>query len=163
MKIILFFLIQVFLMTSSPISYALEKSSDPLDEALTRGNALFVKETLGNNTTGMSCASCHPAGKTTGGSINMDDMSMPIPTLIGAAATFPKYKAGAGKVVRLEQMNNMCITMIMKGKALDLESQEAVDLAAYVTSLSYKKPMQKGKTMMMQMDNDHMHHEHNKY
>jgi len=150
-NIVLLSILLALLATSATLGYADKKSADPLEQSITNGKVLFSNDNLGANTTGMSCDSCHPGGKTTGGNINMGKMAMPIPTLIGTAATFPKYKAGAGKVVRLDQMNNMCITMIMKGKALDLESQDAVDLAAYVTSLSYGKMVQKGKTVMMKM------------
>ncbi|OGB87756.1 hypothetical protein A3J44_04055 [candidate division WOR-1 bacterium RIFCSPHIGHO2_02_FULL_45_12] len=149
---VLIFVGFLIMMSFAATGFAAKKeATDPLDQSIAHGKALFMDENLGANMTGTSCNSCHPGGKTTGGEIQMGKMEIYIPTLVGAAATFPKYKAGAGKVVRLDQMNNMCITMIMKGKALNLESQESVDLAAYVTSLSYGKTMQKGKTVMMKM------------
>jgi len=71
-------------------------------------------------------------------------MGMAIPTLKGSAATFPKYKANAKAVITLQQMNNMCIQMIMKGTPLKLDSPESVALSAYVTSLSNGIPVQIG-------------------
>jgi Cytochrome c len=72
-------------------------------------------------------------------------MGMEIPTLKGAAATFPKYKKPAKRVITLSQMNNMCIEMIMEGKPLKLGSDEAVALVAYVTSLSNGVKVQVGE------------------
>ena len=101
-----------------------------LAKAIEKGKALFNNTKLGK--TGTSCNSCHPGGETSGGQV----MGMEIPTLKGAAATFPKYKNPAKRVITLEQMDNVCIDMIMEGKPLKLGSDEAVSLAAYVTSLS---------------------------
>ena len=107
--------------------------ADPQKEiakAIDKGKALYNDTELGK--TGASCNSCHPGGGTTNGQV----MVMAVPPLSGAAATFPKYKKSAKRVITLSQMNNLCIAMIMEGKPLNLESEEAVALAAYVTSLS---------------------------
>ncbi len=61
---------------------------------------------------------------------------LPIPTLVGAAAHFPKYKVPNDEVITLQQMNNNCIRMFMAGKRLPLNSPETYYLAQYVTSLS---------------------------
>ena len=71
-------------------------------------------------------------------------MGMVIPSLKGAAATFPKYKKPAKRVITLSQMNNICIEMVMEGEPLKLESDEAIALAAYVTSLSNGLEVQVG-------------------
>ena len=60
-----------------------------LTKVLNQGKAIFNDPKLGKS--GMSCNSCHPNGGTTGGQM----MGMAIPTLKGAAATFPKYKASS--------------------------------------------------------------------
>jgi len=101
-----------------------------LARAIEKGKVLFNNTKLGK--TGTSCNSCHPGGGTSGGQV----MGMKIPTLKGAAATFPKYKNPVKRVITLEQMDNVCIDMIMEGKPLELGSDESVSLAAYVTSLS---------------------------
>jgi len=110
-----------------------------LTKVIEKGEALFNDTKLGK--TGTSCNSCHPGGGTTGGQM----MGMEIPTLKGAAATFPKYKKPAKRVITLSQMNNMCIEMIMEGKPLKLGSDEAVALVAYVTSLSNGVKVQVGE------------------
>ncbi len=101
-----------------------------LAKAIEKGKALFNDEKLGK--TGTSCNSCHPGGDSSGGTV----MGMEIPSLKGAAATFPKYKKPANGVIILSQMNNICIEMIMEGEPLKLDSDEAIALAAYVTSMS---------------------------
>lgn len=111
-----------------------------LSRAIEMGKRLFSDTKLGKNN--MSCNSCHVGGATTGGKA----MGIDIPTLRGSAATFPKYKASAKKVITLPQMNNICITMMMKGEPLKLDSDEAVALATYVTSLSNGVQIQVGGT-----------------
>lgn len=113
-------------------------TGDEITKAINRGKTIFMNAKLGKS--GMSCNNCHIAGGTTGGKA----MGMDIPTLKGAAAEFPKYKAPAKRVITLLQMNNMCLTMMVKGNALKLGSDDAVALAAYVTSLSNGIPVQVG-------------------
>lgn len=108
-------------------------------KAIDKGRTLFVNTKLGKS--GMSCNSCHPGGATTGGEV----MGVYIPSLKGAAATFPKYKAVAKRVITLSQMNNICIEMMLKGKPLKLDGDEAIALTAFVTSLSNGIPIQIGK------------------
>ncbi|MBD3184811.1 c-type cytochrome [Candidatus Poribacteria bacterium] len=115
-----------------------EGINDPIAEVIAKGKALFNDTKLG--TTGTSCNSCHPNGETTGGQM----MDMKIPTLKGAAATFPKFKESAKRVITLSMMNNMCISMIMEGKSLKLDSEEMVALTTYVTSLSNNEKIKVG-------------------
>ncbi|MFQ6041906.1 MAG: hypothetical protein ACE5PV_13695 [Candidatus Poribacteria bacterium] len=118
---------------------AMADAEAELTKVIEQGKALFNDTTLG--TTGASCNSCHPNGGTGGGEV----MGMKIKDLHGAAATFPKYKNQAKAVIILSQMNNMCITMLMKGRALKFDSPEAIALAAYVTSLSNGMKIEMGK------------------
>jgi len=110
-----------------------------LKKSIAAGMKLFSDKSLGTNNT--SCASCHPGGGTVGGKVTAMGMQMPIPSLKGAAATFPKWKMGARKVITLAQMNNGCLQMFMKGKPLSINDQRMADLAAYVTSLSKGRPV----------------------
>ena len=108
--------------------------------AMDSGRDLFTDASLGTN--GQTCNSCHPSGSTTGGEAEIAEKMghgpyrIPIPSLMGAAARFPKYKVPNDQVITLPMMNNNCIRMFMKGKRLPLESPEAYYLAKYVTSLS---------------------------
>lgn len=122
--------------------YVMAKQSS----SVARGKELFGDNSLGTN--GMSCNACHPGGGTTGGEVPVPGMPMArlkIPTLKGAAATFPKFKAPNDAVVGLTQMDNNCIQMFMMGKPLDLSSQDSIDLGAYVTSLSAGDRVKPGK------------------
>lgn len=119
-----------------------------------RGQALFRDGSLGRN--GTSCNTCHPGGRTTGGQTELAmkgrfpmNPRLPIPTLVGAAATFPKYKVPNDAVITLETMNNNCIKMFMMGDGLDEHSPQARDLATYVSTLSNGQPVAVGKMEMM--------------
>ncbi len=119
-----------------------------LEESMARGTKLFNDTTLGMNKSGQSCASCHSEGGTVGGASEMKwkgmKMKVAIPTLKGAAAHFPKPMGPMKKVVSLAGMSNMCIMTFLKGRPLDLNSQEAIDLAAYVTSFSKGRRLDPG-------------------
>ena len=117
--------------------YMMQKQREGVDH----GRELFNSTSLG--TTNASCNSCHPDGATNGGSTQIPMAlsngvrpSLPIPTLVGAGATFPKYKVPNDSVITLAVMNNNCIAMFMMGSPLDLASEDSGDLAAYVASLS---------------------------
>lgn len=126
----------------------MEMAPDTLEASIKRGEKLFSDTTLGKNTTGTSCYTCHPKGGTIGGAADMEwkgmAMKVAIPTLIGAAASFPKV-IGPMKIVNpVAGQNNMCIMTFLKGTPLDLNSQEAIDLEAYVYSLSKGKKIDMG-------------------
>ncbi|MFQ5512329.1 MAG: c-type cytochrome [Candidatus Krumholzibacteriia bacterium] len=118
-------------------------------EALAMGKKLFRDERLGSN--GQSCESCHPGGTTTGGEAEIakkmghGPYRLPIPSLVGAAARFPRFKVPNDEVITLEMMNNNCIRMFMKGKRLPLNSPESFYLAQYISSLSNGDAVEVGK------------------
>ena len=115
------------------------------------GKKLFKSTKLSTN--GQSCNSCHPGGGTTGGMVQTPMKSeltgkaydLPVPSLVGAAATFPKFKVPNDRVIALREMDNNCTMMFLGAKPLPLNSQEAIDLAAYVTSLSEGEAVEPGK------------------
>jgi len=120
-------------------------------EGLRIGKELFNDPELGSK--GLSCNSCHPGGGTTGGEAEIQKRmghgpyKLPIPSLIGASARFPKYKVPQDGVITLAQMNNNCVRMFMAGKRLPLDSPESSYLAAYVTSLSDGEEIEVGGGM----------------
>lgn len=126
----------------------MEMQPDTLEASLKRGEKLFNDNTLGKNSTGTSCATCHPKGGSSGGAADMEwkgqAMKVAIPTLIGAAASFPKPIGPMKVVSTVGGQNNMCIMTFLKGTPLDLNSQEATDLQAYVYSLSDGKKIKMG-------------------
>ena len=120
-------------------------------EGVLSGKELFHDTNLGSN--GSSCNSCHPSGATTGGEAEIQKKMghgpyvLPIPSLIGASARFPKFKVPNHNVITLAQMNNNCIRMFLKGKRLPLDSPESFNLSAYVSSLSDGDEVQVGGSM----------------
>lgn len=109
-------------------------------EVLRLGKELYNDTELGSN--GQSCNSCHPGGGTTGGEAEIakkmghGPYKLPIPSLVGASARFPKFKIPNDEVITLAQMDNNCIRMFLAGKRLPLNSPESFYLATYVSSLS---------------------------
>ena len=83
-----------------------------------RGKALFNDPTLGGGTAGRSCNSCHPGGK----------------GLFGVAEK-REWKNPGGMFKSLAETVNMCIVMALKGKALDVDSNQMKDLISYLKSL----------------------------
>ena len=86
-----------------------------------RGKALFNDTKLGGGTSGKSCATCHPDGKGLEGVGSKKD-----------------WKTPGGETKSLEEAINICVTMALKGKALDVKSEQMMDLVSYLKSL---KPM----------------------
>jgi cytochrome c len=91
-----------------------------------KGKAMFNDTKLGTN--GSTCNSCHPDGK-------------------GLEKSGEKgkkeWRTPGGAQKSLEDAINICITMALKGKALDKKSQDMQDLVAYIKSLGGKTPMKK--------------------
>lgn len=131
----------------------MEMVPDSLDASIKRGEKLFNDTTLGKNTTGTSCYTCHPKGGTSGGAADMEwkgrAMKVAIPTLIGASASFPKPIGPMKVMSTVGGQNNMCIMTFLKGTPLDLNSREAIDLEAYVYSLSQGKKINLGAKKKM--------------
>ena len=72
------------------------------------------------------------------------EMQVSIPTLKGAAAHFPAVRGPMKVVTDLMGMNNMCIMTFMKGRPLNKNSHQAIDLESYVASLSKGKRYEPG-------------------
>jgi mono/diheme cytochrome c family protein len=83
-----------------------------------RGKTLFNDPKLGDGTSGKSCNSCHPDGKGLEG--------------VGSKMM---WKNPGGEFKSLEEATNVCITLALKGKALDVKSEQMKDLVAYMKSI----------------------------
>ena len=86
-----------------------------------RGKTLFNDTKLGGGTSGKSCGTCHPDGKGLEG--------------IGSKK---EWKTPGGEFKSLEEAVNICITMALKGTALDVKSEQMKDLVSYLKTI---KPM----------------------
>jgi len=89
-----------------------------------KGKALFNDAKLGGGTAGKSCNTCHAGGSGIDGS---------------------KKEFMGGKAKSLEGAVNMCITMMLQGKALDPKSAEMANITAYIRTLKKEAaaPMKK--------------------
>src|SRR5512141_564676 len=83
-----------------------------------RGKTLFNDPKLGGGTSGKSCSTCHPDGKGLEG--------------VGSKK---RWKTPGGEFTSLEEATNVCITMALKGKALDVKSEQMKDLVSYMKSI----------------------------
>ena len=90
---------------------------------MVKGKAIFNDATLNGAPGEKSCNSCHPDGKglEKAGAMGRKDWTNP-----------------GGTWLSLEDANNVCVIMAVKGKALDPHSQEMKDLVAYIKSLAKK-------------------------
>jgi cytochrome c len=91
-----------------------------------KGKAMFNDPKLGTN--GITCNNCHPGGK---GLEKAGDKNK------------TQWKTPGGVTNSLQDAVNICITMALKGKALDNDSQAMQDIVAYITSLGDKASMKK--------------------
>ncbi|WP_298288986.1 c-type cytochrome [Thiomonas sp.] len=122
-----------------------------VDEAAAQGAQIFANDTFGTKQTWvppnafnshlMTCAACHTDGGKTEGTT---PAGAHLPSLIGAAAKYPKYKAKKHAVYTLERQIVHCVRAGIMGKPPAYDSPEMVDLVAYLTQLS------KGATMGQQ-------------
>ena len=85
------------------------------------GKALFNDPKLGTN--GSTCNMCHPDGK------GLEK---------AGAQGKVSWKTPAGTATSLEDAINICITVALKGTALDKKSSKMQDLVAYIKSLGKK-------------------------
>ncbi|HXX58324.1 MAG TPA: hypothetical protein VEI96_10025 [Thermodesulfovibrionales bacterium] len=86
-----------------------------------KGKAMFNDPKLSGATSGKTCGSCHPDGKG-----------------LEQAADKKEWKTPAGFSNTLEDTINICITVALRGKALDPKSPEMANMVAYIRSLKNK-------------------------
>jgi len=110
----IFALIAIVMLLASAV---LAMSHTPED----RGKALFNDTKLGGGTSGKSCGTCHPDGKGLEG--------------IGSKK---EWKTPGGETKSLEEAINICVTMALKGTALDVKSEQMKDLVSYLKSIKPK-------------------------
>lgn len=106
--------------------FELHRADDRLEAAVERGRSIFEEK---------GCGRCHPGGGTIG---RTKEGGFPIPDLHGARDRYPKVVTPKRIVVTLGQMNDVCGTVFLNQPPMDPDSQEYVDLAAYVASLKRK-------------------------
>jgi cytochrome c5 len=113
LKIAVLFLVAIALVTSA--AFAMKHLPEE------RGKTLFNDPKLGGGTAGKSCNTCHPGGK----------------GLEGVGEKM-EWKNPGGTFKSLEDVVNVCIEMALKGKALDVKSDQMKDMISYLKSLKPK-------------------------
>ncbi len=108
-----------------------------LADAARLGEQIFASDTFGGkrmfNGQPATCASCHSNnGKSQGKLPN----GAAIPSLVGAAAGFPKFNARTHEVVTLEGQVTRCVKGALQGNPPAADSPEMANLITYLTSLS---------------------------
>ena len=123
-----------------------------MEQAVQDGGKIFAQDSFGSKQTWvpngafgshvMSCAACHANGGTTEG---VTPSGARLPSLVGAASNYPKFKAKKHAVYTLERQIVHCVRAGIMGQPPGYNSPEMVDLVVYLTALS------KGATMGHQM------------
>jgi thiosulfate dehydrogenase len=101
-----------------------------LADATQQGAGLFTHESFGGSGT---CEACHLDGGHAQGKL---PDGTAIPSLVGAAAHYPRYDNRSHAIVTLPQQIHNCIEGALQGKAPGFGSPHMVFLETYVTSLS---------------------------
>ena len=112
------------------VARADEAAVTSLEQATQRGAEIFAHESFGGSG---SCEACHLSGGRTEGKT---PSGRTIPSLVGAAGTFPRFSQRSHSVVTLPQQMARCIGGALKGKAPDFDDPEMVYLETYIASLS---------------------------
>jgi thiosulfate dehydrogenase len=110
-----------------------KKENDTVAAGIERGKTLF---------NAIGCAGCHVNGGTTEGKVPTAKGDMPIPSLRGVAAHYPAVRGSTKTLITLGDQNNRCLQGALQKEPFDSNSQEYVDLIAYLTSLSEGVPIQ---------------------
>ena len=107
-----------------PLLFPHSTAAGELEDAVARGQKLFVDASLGTN--GKSCNSCHT-------SLGKGDIPFT------GRAPFPKVFSMAKQMRTLDQTVQGCIIGAMKGNALPWDDVKLTDLVTYVNSLYPKQ------------------------
>jgi thiosulfate dehydrogenase len=102
----------------------------PLEMAVATGAHLFATATFGGN--GRTCETCHKDGGKAPGQLG----DRKLPSLLNAAAIYPRFSPDAGKVITLEGQLRACIRGGLAGTPPELGSPDLVAITAYLGSIA---------------------------
>jgi thiosulfate dehydrogenase len=102
----------------------------PLEMAVATGAHLFATATFGGN--GRTCETCHKDGGKAPGQLG----DRKLPSLLNAAAIYPRFSSDAGKVITLEGQLQFCIKGGLAGTPPELGSPDLVAITAYLGSIA---------------------------
>lgn len=101
-----------------------------IQQSVQRGADIFTHDRFGGVRT---CEACHANGGRAAGEL---PNGQAVPSLVGAAAAFPRFAPRLQSVITLSQQLGLCIAGAVQGTPPPLGSPALVDLETYVTSLS---------------------------
>ena len=110
----------------------------PLETAVATGAHLFATATFGGN--GRTCEGCHNDGGKALGQLG----DRKLPSLLNAAAIYPRFSVGAGKVITLEGQVQSCIKGGLAGTPPELGSPDLIAITAYLGSIAKGQPVEIG-------------------
>ncbi len=117
-----------------------------LHAAANHGRYLFEHGTFGGTRhmggAPVTCDTCHVGGGLVKGRLP-NGMTV-LPSLVNAAAIFPRYNPKAGHVVTLEMQIQHCIKAGLGGHPPAPDSKAMVDMVAYLHSIAKGQPMNSG-------------------
>ena len=102
----------------------------PLEMAVATGAHLFATATFGGN--GRTCETCHKDGGKAPGQLG----ERKLPSLLNAAAIYPRFSPDAGKVITLEGQLRSCIKGGLAGTPPEPGSPDLVAIASYLGSIA---------------------------
>ena len=102
----------------------------PLEMAVATGAHLFATATFEGN--GRTCETCHKDGGKAPGQLG----DRKLPSLLNAAAIYPRFSPDAGKVITLEGQLRSCIKGGLAGTPPELGSPDLVAITAYLGSIA---------------------------
>lgn len=116
-----------------------------LAEAVSHGEEMFGHDTFGGhkkmNGASVTCQTCHLGGGQVAG--RMPDGKQ-IPSLVNAAAIFPRYNPKLHRVVTLDMQIQKCVKGGLHGQPPAYGSKAMVDMVAYLHSIAKGQPMDSG-------------------
>ncbi len=121
-----------------PPAQSVGATETPLEMAVATGAHLFATATFGGN--GRTCETCHKDGGKAPGQLGDREL----PSLLNAAAIYPRFSRGADRVVTLEGQVQSCIKGGLAGTPPELGSPDLVAITAYLGSIAKGQPLEIG-------------------
>ncbi len=116
-----------------------------LAQSASRGAEMFAHDTFGGHRkmhgAAVTCDTCHMGGGQVAGRLPNGKQ---IPSLVNAAAIFPRYSPKLHRVVTLEMQIQHCVKGGLGGRPPAFGSKAMVDMIAYLHSIAKGQPTDAG-------------------
>ncbi len=122
----------------TPAAHSARAAENPLETVVAKGARLFAAATFGGN--GRTCETCHQDGGRAPGQLG----DRKLPSLVNAAASYPRFNTRAGQVITLEGQVQSCIKGALNGAPPELGSPDLIAITAYLGSIAKGQPVDIG-------------------